>query len=76
MWLEQWVACAKQLNQWDTLCEFGASTDNVTLHMDCLWRLSDWEGLKQQLHTNKTSLEASPQVSHQTLLGLGSFSSW
>lgn len=51
MWIEQWVGCAKNLCQWDTLSEYARSTHNHELNLDCLWRLQDWVGLKETLTT-------------------------
>jgi len=52
MWVEQWVGCAKNLNQWDMLEEYARDTHNHELSLDCLWRLQDWGALKTTL-TNK-----------------------
>ena len=51
LWVDQWVACAKQLNHWDTLLEYSRATENHELAIDCLWRNADWVGLKETLVT-------------------------
>ena len=53
MWVEQWVACAKQLTQWDTLLEYARQTDNTSLTMDALWRVGDFDNLKTALGSGK-----------------------
>lgn len=61
MWVEQWVNCSKQLNQWDILLEYAQQTDNQLLAMDSLWRLSNWAGLKEVLQS-KLQVEETAQV--------------
>ena len=51
LWIEQWVSCAKQLSHWDVLLEYSRATENHELAIDCLWRCSDWPGLKETLLT-------------------------
>eukprot|EP00798_Chlamydomonas_sp_ICE-L_P011531 gene11531-34243_t len=60
MWIDQWVYCAKQLNQWDSLLEYARSTENHELAVDCLWRQSEWADLKDTLQT-KAQLEETYQ---------------
>lgn len=56
LWVEQWVSASKQLGHWDTLMEYSRATENHELAVDCLWRLSDWPGLKDTL-VNKAQVE-------------------
>lgn len=33
MWVEQWVLCCKQLNNWDMLLDYAKGVDNVELQV-------------------------------------------
>ena len=46
LWEEQWVTCARELNQWNQLADFGRRTENYRLLMDSLWKIADWHTLK------------------------------
>jgi hypothetical protein len=46
MWEEEWVRCAKNLNQWEVLKEFAGQIGNPELQLDAAWRIGDWIGLK------------------------------
>ncbi len=64
LWLDQWINCCKQLNQWEPLHEYARGTDNNALTADSMWRLSDWDGLRMLTDpNNKTALDVSPQTS-------------
>jgi transformation/transcription domain-associated protein len=51
VWVEQWVHCSAQLGHWDTLLDYSRGVDNHELSIDCMWKLSDWGGLKEILST-------------------------
>jgi hypothetical protein len=53
LWVDSWVACTKSLTQWDVLADYSRNSDNVSLAMDCLWRLHDWETLSHMLSQNQ-----------------------
>eukprot|EP00963_Diacronema_lutheri_P006687 scaffold587_cov339-Pavlova_lutheri.AAC.11 len=75
LWEEQWIECAKQLNQWELLTEFGHSVDHSTLLLDCLWKVPhSWNVLKDKV-LPKVGFEDSPEfliVKAYTLLNDGS----
>lgn len=47
----QWVRCAKELNQWDTLLEFSTSKDfrDPFVALESSWRISKWQVMKEAL---------------------------
>lgn len=51
LWENHWIRCAKELNQWDILLDYGQSTKekNTFLIMDSAWRVPDWNLMKQAL---------------------------
>ncbi|KAK4538022.1 hypothetical protein CDCA_CDCA15G4047 [Cyanidium caldarium] len=60
LWEERWMACAKQLNQWDALSEYARSVVHIELLHETLWRLPDWAALKELLI--KAPPEDGPQL--------------
>lgn len=61
LWEEQWIGCAKQLNQWDVLAEFGKSVENYDILLDCLWKVPDWTTLKDTVLV-KAQVEEAPKL--------------
>ncbi len=53
LWEEHWIACAKRLNQWDLLSDFARSGNHNDLLLECAWKVSDWNSVKEAL--TKTS---------------------
>ncbi|XP_053674176.1 transcription-associated protein 1 [Anopheles nili] len=51
LWEKHWIRCAKELNQWDILMDFGqlCRDKNPYLIMDSAWRVPDWNLMKQAL---------------------------
>lgn len=51
LWENHWIRCAKELNQWDILLDYGQSCKekNSFLIMDSAWRVPDWGLMKQAL---------------------------
>ncbi|XP_058123036.1 transcription-associated protein 1 [Anopheles ziemanni] len=51
LWETHWIRCAKELNQWDILMDFGqlCRDKNTHLIMDSAWRVPDWNLMKQAL---------------------------
>lgn len=51
LWETHWIRCAKELNQWDILLEYGQSSKEKSsfLIMDSAWRVPDWGLMKQAL---------------------------
>jgi hypothetical protein len=70
VWVDQWCRGARQLSQWDHLAEYARATDSVTLSLDCMWRLTDWQGLHQTLQNVQvmSQIEETPQVGAAGLL--------
>ncbi|GKV51280.1 hypothetical protein SLEP1_g57947 [Rubroshorea leprosula] len=61
LWEEQWLYCATQLSQWDTLVEFGKSIENYEILLDCLWKLPDWAYMKDHV-IPKAQVEETPKL--------------
>ena len=47
MWQQEWVQCAKQLNQWDVLKTFSVSAGHVETEWECAWRLGNWKKVRE-----------------------------
>lgn len=65
LWAEQWLSCCRQLNHWDLLLDYGKSTEQMEVVVDCLWRLSDWTQLREHLNSVMVkggALEDSPAL--------------
>jgi len=61
LWIDQWLQCSKQLNQWDSIMEFSRDVDRLDTLMDCLWKLPDWISLKQAV-LPKAQVEDGPKL--------------
>ncbi|GIL45633.1 hypothetical protein Vafri_2841, partial [Volvox africanus] len=51
LWVEQWLSCCRQLNHWDLMLDYGKSTEQMEVVVDCLWRLSDWTQFREHLNS-------------------------
>ncbi|KAL3681984.1 hypothetical protein R1sor_000006 [Riccia sorocarpa] len=60
LWEEQWVACARRLNQWEPLVEFARNVENYDIQLDCLWKIPDWASLKDNV-LPKAQVEETPK---------------
>ncbi|KAH8739483.1 hypothetical protein FG386_000455 [Cryptosporidium ryanae] len=74
IWIDSWVACAKHLNQWNTLNEFAKERKNPQLQLECSSKLQDWvlvEKLvnKYTLHNPVTKLCQAYHSLYDLLLG-------
>ncbi|KAF7457813.1 non-specific serine/threonine protein kinase [Cryptosporidium felis] len=74
IWIDSWVACAKHLNQWNTLNEFAKERRNPQLQLECSSKLQDWtlvEKLvnKYILHNPVTKLCQAYHSLYDLLLG-------
>ncbi|GLJ07095.1 hypothetical protein SUGI_0058030 [Cryptomeria japonica] len=49
LWEEQWISCARQLNQWEVLADFGKTVENYEILLDCLWKIPEWSFLKENV---------------------------
>ncbi|CRK92144.1 CLUMA_CG005737, isoform A [Clunio marinus] len=51
LWQEHWIRCTKELNDWNLLISYGQRRRDkyAFLLMDCAWRISDWNLMKQNL---------------------------
>ncbi|KAL2624095.1 hypothetical protein R1flu_008340 [Riccia fluitans] len=49
LWEEQWIACARRLNQWEPLVEFARNVENYDIQLDCVWKIPDWASLKDNV---------------------------
>lgn len=61
LWEEQWICCATQLNQWETLVDYGKEIENYDILLDGLWKLPDWSYMKEHFIT-KAQVEESPKL--------------
>jgi transformation/transcription domain-associated protein len=60
LWEEQWLACSHRLNQWEVLVDFGRSVENYDILLDTLWKVSEWQNLKDTV-LPKAQVEESPK---------------
>lgn len=51
LWEEHWIRCAKELNQWDLLLEYGNAKGNSNpfLVLESAWRVPNWSLMKDAL---------------------------
>lgn len=51
LWEDHWIRCTKELNDWNILIGYGQSNRDkyAFLLMDCAWRISDWNLMKQMI---------------------------
>ncbi|XRB06256.1 transformation/transcription domain-associated protein [Pycnococcus provasolii] len=63
LWEDQWVETARQLNQWEMLADFAKEVDHHELLMDSLWKVSDWQKLKNDVLPRATAqVEETPHL--------------
>ena len=72
LWENQYIMCAKRLSQWDQLTEFARSVKHselmsrsamhVELLHECLWRVPDWNGMKEVMGNSGLLDSHSPQL--------------
>lgn len=55
LWEDHWIRCTKELNDWNILISYAQSNKDkyAFLLMDCAWRVSDWNLMKQTLSRAK-----------------------
>lgn len=51
LWEDHWIRCTKELNDWNTLVGYAQTNKDKYsfLLMDCAWRISDWNLMRQAL---------------------------
>ena len=51
LWENHWIRCAKELNEWDILLNYGQTNKekHAFLIMDSAWRVPDWDLMKEAL---------------------------
>lgn len=51
LWEQHWIRCAKELNQWDLLLEYGSkkTEKNPFLILESSWRIPNWTMMKEAL---------------------------
>lgn len=51
VWEKHWIRCTKELNQWDSLLEYGSSKacTNPMLVLESAWRVPNWQMMKDAL---------------------------
>ena len=55
MWESEWVNAARHLNQWEVIKDFAHHTGMVELQMDAVWRLGEFNTLKELVSRYKDS---------------------
>ncbi|KAI9209824.1 uncharacterized protein BJ171DRAFT_609195 [Polychytrium aggregatum] len=48
LWEDEWISCAKKLQQWEMLLELAKLNTDTDLMFECAWRLSDWSVEREQ----------------------------
>ena len=46
LWQDQYLKCAEELAQWETIDEFSRSTENMVVFMESAWKRADWATIK------------------------------
>ena len=59
LWIEHWVESCRQLNQWDTLMEYGKSLEHQGVLLDVVWKVGQWDQLQHNV-LPRLSLDDSP----------------
>ncbi|KAM4023906.1 transformation/transcription domain-associated protein [Anomaloglossus baeobatrachus] len=51
LWEDHWIRCSKELNQWESLTDYGQSKGHINpyLVLECSWRVSNWTAMKEAL---------------------------
>lgn len=51
LWEQHWTRCARELNQWDLLLNYGRSKaeKNPFLILESAWRVPQWDLMKEAL---------------------------
>ena len=51
LWEQHWIRCTKELNQWDSLLEYGSKKNekNPFLILESSWRIPNWPLMKEAL---------------------------
>lgn len=51
VWEKHWIRCTKELNQWDSLLDYGSSKSctNPMLVLESAWRVPNWPMMKEAL---------------------------
>ncbi|KAJ7563398.1 hypothetical protein O6H91_03G108600 [Diphasiastrum complanatum] len=61
LWEEQWISCARRLNQWEMLSDFGKNVENYEILLDSLWKIPEWTTLKETV-LPKAQVEETPKL--------------
>ena len=51
LWEDFWIRCSQELNQWETIVEYGSTVGNPWLILDGIWRSTapNWTQMKEAL---------------------------
>ncbi|GAB5370731.1 hypothetical protein AAMO2058_001518200 [Amorphochlora amoebiformis] len=52
LWQSEWVRCARHLNQWEVLSDFSKTIGHPEMQLECAWRESEWERIKDIFGTD------------------------
>lgn len=73
-WNKQYLRCAAEMSQWETVAEYASVTENYGQLTDCLWRMHEWQRLKELVLPKtmvRTNFETEPcKVLDVAMLGL------
>jgi hypothetical protein len=65
LWQEHWIAAARRLQQWEVLGDFARTYNHSELLLECAWKQSDWQGMREAVqktaHLPETSLSKLQQ---------------
>jgi len=64
-WNKQYLRCAAEMSQWETVAEYASVTENYGQLTDCLWRMHEWQRLKELVLPKtmvRTNFETDPCV--------------
>lgn len=61
VWEKHWIRCTKELNQWDSLLDYGSSkaSTNPMLVLESAWRVPNWPMMKEALNLVEQNCPAS-----------------
>eukprot|EP00466_Bigelowiella_natans_P000476 jgi/Bigna1/33130/e_gw1.1.3.1 len=63
MWQSEWIKCARHLNQWKVLSDFSRTINHPEMQLDCSWRQSEWERMKEIFGTDFPNLPSAAAAS-------------
>lgn len=69
VWEEQWIVCAKQLNQWEVLKEYATDVNQFDLLLESCWKTDSWieikEALADPMPSDASQTKVGPHSTHR-----------